>query len=99
MENLEKKQFPADISQKIIEKLKHILYSVSDNEIIEIQDKIVAFDKHLKTVYPNATQFNVLHALIGSTPNKDDPAMIFEDFPGEDSIEKFVNAIEAEYLK
>ena len=64
----------------------------------EYTDIVADHAKYLKRKYPNYLECELYHALVGSTIPKDFK-ITQEDFPGEDSIEAFVETLEAKYLK
>lgn len=67
-------------------------------KIVNLQDDIFFFAQKLREKYPNFKNYTVYHTLIGSTI----PAgveTVKEDFPGEDSVEDFVNSLIKKYRK
>ncbi len=62
--------------------------------------RIQAQGNYLKGKYPDFNRYELYHALVGSNLFAD-PGYSFytqEDFPGDDSIEKFLNDLITEYL-
>ncbi len=59
------------------------------DKLSKFQNAIIERADYLKRKYPNAVKYATFHYLIGSTPNMDSNT-IYEDFPEEDSVEKFM---------
>ena len=68
---------------------KRMLAAAKDENIHEKGDQIIAFANKLKTKYSNYGDYLLYHVLVGSTL-KPKP---FFDFPGEDSVEKFLEVL------
>lgn len=64
-----------------------MLAAAKDENIHEKGDQIVAFSQKIKEKYNNYGDYLMYHVLVGSTLR---PKPFF-DFPGEDSIEKFLD--------
>ena len=56
-------------------------------------DRYVAFAEHLKETYPDAAHYRAYHALIGSTLRPEETGIIETDFPGDDSVVKFLESL------
>lgn len=50
-------------------------------------NQIAEFGQHLRHKYSDPTEYTLFHILVSSTPVGTQP---FFDFPGEDSVEKFI---------
>jgi hypothetical protein len=78
-------------TQQIASKLKKLQIEVSNEEgdkEEKLFNKIFDFASALRKKYPDAQKYELYHALIGSgVPEKLDKI----DFPGDDSIENFIN--------
>lgn len=74
-----------------IKKKRAILYkSFSREELNKFQEELVKYIKeNIRIKYPNYANYVVYHILVGSTV-LDDVELIEEDFPGDDSVEKFL---------
>ncbi|KKS25413.1 MAG: hypothetical protein UU83_C0006G0015 [Candidatus Jorgensenbacteria bacterium GW2011_GWF2_41_8] len=53
-----------------------------------MHDRLAEFGRKLTEKYPDCRNYILFHVLISSTPPSN--ATIKEDFPGEDSIIKFI---------
>lgn len=62
------------------------------DELSKLSGEVLVFVNSLKAKYPNAKEYMIMHSLFGSGYGS-----IFSDFPGEDSVEKFVNGLEQRY--
>ena len=71
----------ADIKQKLNNIYKR-------KNVFEMHNKIAEFGYKLMDKYPDCQKYILFHVLIGSTPPPS--AVSKDDFPGEDSIIKFV---------
>lgn len=65
----------------------------------KVHDDIVKHVKRLKEKYDDLMNYTVVHALIGSSVRFADHDLAESDLPGDDSIEKFVEALEEKYKK
>lgn len=73
-----------------IKKERAFLYeSFSIEKLMEFQNKLVEYIKDIRIKYPNYDKYVVYHVLIGSTL-PDGVTIIEDDFPGDDSVEKFL---------
>jgi hypothetical protein len=87
MENFDENK---DAKQRLIVKeLKEkILSAISGEHIQEKYSQTVDFAYYLLDKYPEARTYQLFHVLTGSTT----PIILQNfDFPGEDSVEKFIN--------
>ncbi len=82
-ENLEKSQEQIDLKQ-LKEKLSNIY------EDLDKYDKLRKFIEKLRVKYEDCQDYQLYHFLIGSTPDRELSKI---DFPGGDSIEKFINSL------
>lgn len=64
---------------------------------MEANTEMAGFARYLREKYksPSATDYTLYHLLAGSTMMPDHAASGF-DFPGDDSVEMFLKALEAE---
>lgn len=85
-ENIEKGQ-PMRKEQIIEEVRSRRAAAYSGPNKLEKFDRLAEFGQYLQSKYPNPTQYALFHILTGSTLMREAP---FFDFPGEDSIEKFI---------
>ena len=78
--------------EKILNQLRAKLSSLySGASKFEFHEKMVAFAEQLREHYPDSySKYRLYHTLIQSTPKAENPPTMF-DFPGNDSIEKFIN--------
>ncbi len=97
LENIEIKESQnkkIDILRTKMFNFLHILHSKKD--VVgskEFHQKQIEFVDNLKKKYPDYEHYRLYHLFIGSTPWEDCPKF---DFPGDDSIEKLINSLEAE---
>ncbi len=83
MENLEKPQGRIDLKQ--LQEKRHNIFSNIDK-----YEKLYEFAEKLKAKHEDYKDYRLYHFLIGSTPDRELPKI---DFPGEDSIEKFIDSL------
>jgi hypothetical protein len=84
---------------KVHASLTEIIKNISDDDLNKFMREKENFEKKLLAKYPNARQFAMFHALIGSSITND-MQIIGEDFPDEsDSVEGFINRSEYKYSK
>jgi len=57
----------------------------------KIQERIVDFADRLRKKYPDFQDYSFYHLLAGSTLRGECPK---KDFPGDDSVERFINLLE-----
>lgn len=86
MENFEKLQEQQE--QIDLKQLKEKLLLIYDDP--DKYEKLVEFAGKLRERYSDCGEYELYHFLSGSTPLHDLPKM---DFPGEDSVEKFINSL------
>ncbi len=89
MESPERPKLSFEELEAKIRDFKNHHISLPDEEIFDIQNKIAKYAKDLEEKYPDARKHRIFHVLIGSSENCSD--MIKEDFPGEDSVESFID--------
>ena len=83
-------------AQRIKAVLLELYETTSTENVIKIMDEIAEFQRRLVKKYPRAMDYALLHALIGSTLIKKG-IYTYEDFPGDDSVEKFMNDLAEKY--
>ncbi len=95
LENIDEKNLETEkinILKTKISNFLHILCSKKDvaglDEFLQRQTEFV---DNLKKKYPDCEKYRFYHLFVGSTPWEDCPKF---DFPGEDSIEKFIESLE-----
>ena len=66
------------------------------DELIDMQDEVVAKGDFLRKKYPDIEDYRVMHILSGSTV-KEGHKVIEEDLKGEDSIVDFINMLAHKY--
>ena len=65
----------------------------------ELNKELFVFDSRLKEKY-NVMQYAMIHSLRGSTVHEQlESTILYEDFPGEDSVEKFINYLVEKYSR
>lgn len=74
--------------------LRHDIYT-DEAHAIQVLDRVVQKAKELREKYPNYTQYQIYHLLIGSTPPEGTD--IYEDFPGDDSVVEFLKKLKSEF--
>lgn len=87
--NIEKGRAPEHerIMKDFLARKDALLVNASEDEQMEKFIKMNDFGSYLDKKYPNARDYELWHVLVGSgiSPRKN------FDFPGEDSVEKFLN--------
>lgn len=59
-----------------------------------LSDALILFVKGLREKYPNWKNWLAYHKLVGSSPpESDEEEMVYEDFPGEDSVVLFLESL------
>jgi len=82
----------------IFSKLQMSAFDMSFEKMMDFQEKVAARAQYLKGKYPDWEKRAVYHILSGSgMSGKASSEVIEEDFPEEDSIEKFLSDLEAKY--
>lgn len=66
-------------------------------ELNSFMDAIVEKVAVLEAKYPNARKYLILHVLVGSSVKVSEADMIYDDFPGDDSIREFLKELEEKY--
>ncbi|MCX6701674.1 MAG: hypothetical protein NTX96_00570 [Candidatus Zambryskibacteria bacterium] len=78
----------------LLTELKTLLHEAQDEDRLKntyyVQDEIVKKVKGLRKKYPDWQNYRVYHLLVGS--DLLEPTKYF-DFPGDDSIEKFIRSL------
>lgn len=85
MEKFEQPKQNEAIVSSIKEKLLKVCQADTD---LTYQDVIANFAGHLEKNYPDHQQYLMYHILLGSSPRETPPNF---DFPGEDSVELFID--------
>jgi len=75
------------------------LFENAPEKINKIWGEIAERIKYLKNKYDDYNDRAVFQALAGGSFSNTDPNINEEDFPGEDSVVKFVEDLEKEYPK
>lgn len=93
-----------DANQKRIDKIHNLQLKISEsfsqenNNAELVSEEIYKFAQYLKKVYKDCEKHRLYHMLIGSTAPSSMVGIIEEDFPGQDSIEKFVDDLAERYI-
>ena len=72
---------------KLKERLALFASFLSHEKNLELHEKMLRKYIELKSKYPDAAKYQAYHALINSSA----PEMPYDDFPGEDSVEAFID--------
>jgi len=90
--NSEKKEYSrSDVPKELANKLDHWRLSENVDIMMKTMDLIVEFTDGLKAKHGEDCMDCLLyHFLVGSTPKG---MVAIYDFPGEDSVEKFIDAL------
>lgn len=78
----------------LVEEIK-MLYGIAQKRFgIQLSDRVVPFAQHLQKSYPDYLRWRAYHALARSTILPEHEADVIEDdFPGDDSIVKFLQSL------
>ena len=88
MENIfEKESGQKEIN---IKELKDKWNEAYKKDALGTHEKIIEFAEKIKNKYPDYQDYMLYHLLIGSIPKSKLPKF---DFPGEDSVEKFIESL------
>ncbi len=81
--------------EQITKQLKVLLRSAySGPKKFENHEKITEFAQKLQREYPEEfSNYLLYHLVANSTPNKQNPPALF-DFPGENSVQKFIEELD-----
>jgi len=91
MKNIFENKPENNSKEEIIKKKLGELVNAEDFDVFtKAQDKIVGFTEKLREKYPDYQNYGFYHLMIGSTPRGE---CAKKDFPGEDSIEKFIDSL------
>ena len=88
---MQREKIPRQLDENFkIEALKSQLEKIYNQpDYLKTHEQIVEFAKRLEQKYSDYNSYKAYHLLIGSTP----PNLCSKfDFPGEDSIEKFIKS-------
>ncbi len=85
MEKIEQQPKRERANIEEIEKKRIAIYEDMDK-----YQKYVEFANRLRKKYPDCGDYLMWHIMAGSTPVGEPPKF---DFPGEDSLEKFINSL------
>lgn len=92
----ERKLVPFSEKHEVLRnKLKDFESLLSDEYFKKVNEDIYAFCKNLEEKYSDFSRHQIYHALIGS--GMDSSIDIVDDFPGEDSVEKFIENLVQKY--
>ena len=80
--------------QAIIESFYETL---GEEQLEQFLEEFTARVKYLRGKYPDHDQRTILHAVSFSGSYPSDGVTIEDDFPGDDSVEKFVNHLAQKY--
>lgn len=94
----EKSISPDERNQKIRDTLLKLTNLLGREYGHTVQPEIVQHSDYLKAKYPDCKRRSIYHAFIGSSIGKSD-LIIDEDFPGDDSVVKFVEYLVEKYKK
>lgn len=75
--------------------LESIKLTIPEDRLIEASDIICDFADELRKKYKNTTDYMLYHLLIGSTVRQ----QVLFDFPGDDSVEKFIREQLSKFTK
>jgi len=89
MESPEKPKLSFAELENKVRNFKDFLISLPDEVFETFNNKKNHFEIDLEKKYPDARNYRIFHEFIGSSENI--PTQIREDFPGEDSIELFID--------
>lgn len=92
MENIPKHNYPLEKYQDLRQKFEDFAMSLPPKEQIDLLDKRMMMGMHLQSKYPDAKKHTFYHLLIGST-GLEFFDIIGDDFPGEDSVEAFIDSL------
>ncbi|MFA5360102.1 MAG: hypothetical protein WC349_04065 [Patescibacteria group bacterium] len=84
-----------EINAGVKEKI-NFLYKLDVLKVKEIYNRVTNFSRGLEQKYPNAREYYLFHTIIGSSMDREHCKAGF-DFPGEDSIVKYVDELYEEY--
>lgn len=86
-ESAPKPNNPKSKIEEIREKRVALYKSFSIEKLREFQSKLIKYIDNIRLKYPNFDNYVLYHILIGSTVPND---ITMEDFPWDDSVEKFL---------
>ena len=100
-QNPEERPLPfSERNHKIKDRLDGLLKGIHYKKFDEIQEKIVVFVSRLREKYPDSNKYELMHIITGSgIPTRANFKPLEDDFPGEDSVEKFIDGLLEEYKK
>lgn len=80
--------------ESLADKINRLRQEVSSHEgkHFIMSEKFVSFVKNLKKKYPDYAKWLAYHSLIQSGMFEDETGVIEEDFPGDDSVVKFLES-------
>jgi len=87
----------AERNQKIKNILSDLSRLASFEDLVKSQEEIKSFYDRLKVKYPDFNSHRILHVLIGSM-GPSNSKITEDDFPGDDSVENFVNDLARKYI-
>ena len=95
----EKLSSPAERNKKIWKILSGLYESLSDEELNALLEEVQSRVEYLRGKYSNHINYKILHVLSGSGIHDLHSGVIEDDFPGDDSVEKFVDDLAKKYIK
>ncbi|MCF7835581.1 MAG: hypothetical protein K9M15_00440 [Candidatus Marinimicrobia bacterium] len=94
-----KESLPTEVGfnkeSKIADVKKELKKVYEKADMLEVHEKVVAYSDEIAGKYPDYRDYELYHALIGS--GVPEGACSKFDFPGEDSVERFVEKLVEEY--
>ncbi len=84
-------------NKEIKEKIEHLYSSITKEKRGAFYSEIISYAKYLQSKYPDHRKWEVFHVISFSTITPEMGELIKEDFPGEDSVEAFVNKLMSKY--
>lgn len=72
--------------ERKMDELRMLMRSIPEDDLVAASDKIFDYAANIRKTYPNANDYALYHLVIGSTVEQKP----FFDFPGNDSVEKFI---------
>ena len=96
--NQEKASSLSERQEKVKRIIERLYKELPNEKADQLYDKIRSRAAYLERKYPDYRMRKFFHALIFSGIDPIDPRYIEDDFPGEDSIEAYVDGLLKEYL-
>ena len=86
-------------NQKIQKSLTNLFSFFKGEKLLEVYEEVSRHAKLLREKYPDCNKRVFYHILIGSSLSSRMGPIIEDDFPGEDSVEKFIENLTEKYQK